>query len=431
MKVCQIYIFFPKYTESVDALAYLYTYTSIHRCSLYIKYNQQFDTSCCSMLFYPVPRLVSPCVSRVLQPSFRAMSSSPEVTFKVVKDAGIITLNRPKVLNALTFPMIRLIYPQLKQWQDQLKMVIIEGSGEKAFCAGGDIRAITSIRGSEDQTAFFKEEYVLNNLIGSFKIPYIALIDGITMGGGVGLSVHGKYRIASERTMFAMPETGIGLIPDVGGGYFLPRLPGELGMYLALMGHRLKGADCVHAGVATHGCESGQFPQLKEDLLNVKDTQEINAILEKYSKAFMSQQTAFSLESKLDAINECFSSREGVLDIVKRLEAFQSDPEWAQKELKTLGRLSPTSLAVTFRQMRTGGKLKTLGEVLEMEYRLVCRCCEDHDFYEGVRALLVDKDNAPQWQPKSISEVTTERVDHYFSPLGGKRDLKLGPTPKM
>lgn len=359
------------------------------------------------------------------------MSSSPEVTFKVVNDAGIITLNRPKTLNALSMPMIRLIYPQLKQWQEQLKLVIIEGSGEKAFCAGGDIRAITSIKGSDEQTGFFKEEYILNNLIGTFKIPYIALIDGITMGGGVGLSIHGKYRVATERTMFAMPETGIGLVPDVGGGYFLPRLQGELGMYLGLMGHRVKGADCVHAGLATHGCESGHLEQLKDDLVKVKDSQEIQEVLQKYSKAFMSQHKSFSLESKMEAINECFSSQEGVLDIVKRLKTCQSYPEWAQRELKTMGRLSPTSLAVTFRQIRTGAKLNSLADVLEMEYRLVCRCCEDQDFYEGVRALLVDKDNSPQWQPKTLEEITPERVAHYFSPLGNGKDLNLGPSSKM
>eukprot|EP00095_Tigriopus_kingsejongensis_P001074 snap_masked-scaffold1123_size61443-processed-gene-0.5 protein:Tk01074 transcript:snap_masked-scaffold1123_size61443-processed-gene-0.5-mRNA-1 annotation:"hypothetical protein CAPTEDRAFT_181091" len=351
--------------------------------------------------------------------------SEAEVYFNVVNDAGIITLNRPMAMNALNLPMVQQIYPQLKAWEDHLKLVIIEGAGEKAFCAGGDIRAITESQGASNQTDFFKEEYILNHLIGTLKIPYVALIDGITMGGGVGLSVHGQYRVATERTVFAMPETGIGLIPDVGGGFFLPRLQGELGMFLALTGHRLKGSDCVHVGVATHGCPSESLDALKNEIIQVKDTRDIASILEGRSQSFLGHAKPFSLAPKLDSINECFKSHLGVDDILQALESHSQDPEWARQLIKTIQKMSPTSLAVTFRQLRNGAGHKTLAETLAMEFRLVNRCCEDCDFYEGVRAVLVDRDNAPKWVPSSLAEVTTDKLNHYFSPLSDGRDLSL------
>ena len=190
--------------------------------------------------------------------------NNKEVVFDVQNNKGIITLNRPKSLNALNLPMIDEIYPVLKKWnEEKLDMVIIEGAGSKSFCAGGDVVAVTSapadIKGTEKQTEFFKKEYKLNHLIGTLDVPYIALIDGITMGGGVGLSVHGMFRVCTEQTLFAMPETGIGLFPDVGGSFFMPKLKGGLGMYLALTGYRLKSVDCLHAGIATHICKQEEL----------------------------------------------------------------------------------------------------------------------------------------------------------------------------
>ncbi|CAL8387647.1 unnamed protein product, partial [Gadus morhua 'NCC'] len=205
-------------------------------------------------------RFRSICRLQRLQAHMMSSASAPEVLLEKVGRAGVITLNRPKAMNALNLTMTRLLYPQLKEWEtdEQTDIVIIKGAGGRAFCAGGDIIAVTEAGKSGDPLAqdFFREEYVLNNTIGMYKKPYIALIDGITMGGGVGLSVHGRFRVATEKTVFAMPETAIGLFPDVGGGYFLPRLQGKLGMFLALTGFRLKGRDVQRVGVASHFVES-------------------------------------------------------------------------------------------------------------------------------------------------------------------------------
>ena len=355
------------------------------------------------------------------------LCNNDEVTFNIKNNKGVITLNRPKSLNALNLPMINEMYPILKKWsQENRDMVIIEGAGTKAFCAGGDVVAVTTapqeIRGTEKQTEFFKKEYQLNHLIGTLGIPYVALIDGITMGGGVGLSVHGKYRVATEHTLFAMPETGIGLFPDVGGSFFMPKLKGGLGMYLALTGYRLKGADCVHAGIATHICKQQEIENLKNDLLNLENNAEDNiiAVLNKYDSEFPKEK--FTLENLLPNIDECFM-KESVEEILKCLDS--KDDSWSTKTRKQFNSFSPTSVKITFEQLSRGKQLSTLKECLQMEYRLACRCCEDSDFYEGIRALLIDKDKNPQWQPSSIAEVTESIVERYFSQLPSGRELKL------
>ncbi|XP_045875656.1 3-hydroxyisobutyryl-CoA hydrolase, mitochondrial isoform X4 [Meles meles] len=265
--------------------------------------------------------------------------------------AGVITLNRPKFLNALNLSMIRHIYPQLKNWEQDPEtfLIIIKGTGGKAFCAGGDIRVIAEAGKANQKIAqdFFREEYTLNNAIGSCRKPYVALIHGITMGGGVGLSVHGQFRVATEKSLFAMPETAIGLFPDVGGGYFLPRLRGKLGYFLALTGFRLKGRDVYAAGIATHFVDSE----------------------------------------------------------------------------KIINKMSPTSLKITLRQLIEGSS-KTLQEVFTMEYRLSQACMGGHDFFEGVRAVLIDKDQSPKWKPADLKEVTDEDLNNYFKSLGSN-DLKF------
>jgi len=342
-----------------------------------------------------------------------------DVLFSTNNNVGIITLNRPKALNALNLSMIRKIYPKLKEWQDQVKMVIIEGAGEKAFCAGGDIRAITDSKGSPSQGDFFREEYQLNHLTSTCRVPYIALINGITMGGGVGLSVHGRFRVCNERTVFAMPETGIGLVPDVGGGHFLPRLSGQLGMFLALTGHRLKGIDCLHAGVATHACPNDQFEKLKEDLIAVEDVEKVGEVLDSYTKKF--GENRFSISEKMQLIDRCFA-RGSIEEILGALD--NSGDPWAEKLAVNMRKMSPTSMKVTFNQIRRGKHIP-LSEVLKMEYRLVRRCCEDSDFYEGVRAVLVDRDNDPKWNPCDLEGVTDKMVERYFSKLPDDEELKL------
>ncbi|XP_050715797.1 3-hydroxyisobutyryl-CoA hydrolase, mitochondrial-like isoform X1 [Eriocheir sinensis] len=367
-------------------------------------------------------------VQSVLRPLHsRTMAASlPVAILQEVGDKGVITLNRPKALNALNHDMIQLIHPRLKEWESTKSMVIIKGMGEKAFCAGGDVRAIVETAGQPNAIGeyFFRDEYILNCLIGTLHIPYIALIDGITMGGGVGLSVHGQYRVATERTVFAMPETGIGLFPDVGGSHFLPRLGGRLGMFLALTGHRLKGRDVLKAGIATHVCDGARIEELEESLLSLQSPypEDIAAVLEKFhEESTFNKGEPFSLQSVLPKIQSCFTGA-SVEEIFGNLE--KNGSEWAEKQLKILKKMSPTSLKVTFEQLERGTHL-TLQECLAMEYRIVKRIYKGHDFSEGIRAVLVDRDNNPQWKPKNLEEVTTEVVEEHFAPLPEEEELEL------
>jgi len=358
--------------------------------------------------------------------SFRTMSTLPDVLLETKKSTGIITLNRPKALNALNLNMVRAIYPQLIKWKDGgVKQVIVKGSGGKAFCAGGDIKSLVDSVISQGtlHKEFFKEEYILDNAIGTLPLPYIALIDGIVMGGGVGVSVHGRFRVATEKTVFAMPETGIGLFPDVGGGFFLPRLKGQLGTFLALTGFRLKGVDVFRSGVATHYCDSSRLPQLEEDLVAMADPgfESVEAVLRDYHENSQIDSKPFVLEEHLTTIEEAFNAS-SVEEIVANLR--QVGTPWALKQVDVLAKMSPTSLKITLRQMRLGANL-SLQDVLNMEYRLSQACLNDHDFPEGVRAIIIDKDNTPIWQPKSLNEVTNLRVEKYFQPLPEEEELRL------
>ncbi|KAK2586338.1 hypothetical protein KPH14_010631 [Odynerus spinipes] len=356
----------------------------------------------------------------------RLMSTSTkvdEVLIDDVKDKGIITLNRPQALNALNHSMVQKIYPVLKEWESNKKLVIMQGTGSKAFCAGGDVKAIVTAldtpNGSSLGENFFRHEYTLNYLIGTYKRPYIAIINGITMGGGVGLSVHGKYRIATENTLFAMPETAIGLFPDVGGSYFLPRLKGKLGLYLGLTGYRLKGIDVLHAGIATHYVPSERCHDLKNDLLKLEND-DIEQVLNKYQLKDLNHE--FSLLPYIEKIEKCFSAP-SVEEIINRLN--EDGSEWAKKVVETLLNMSPTSLKVTNKSIEEGGKL-TLGECLKMEFRLSCACLQKNsDFYNGVRALLIDKTQKPMWNPKSLNEVTDEYINQRFQKLPDEKELQL------
>ncbi|XP_062972328.1 3-hydroxyisobutyryl-CoA hydrolase, mitochondrial [Elgaria multicarinata webbii] len=357
----------------------------------------------------------------------RTMGTSAEVLFEKRGCAGVITMNRPQALNALNLPMIRQIHPQLKKWEQDpdTSLIIIKGAGDKAFCAGGDIRAITEAGKSGDRLAqdFFREEYILNNAIGTCQKTYVALIDGITMGGGVGLSVHGHFRIASEKTLFAMPETAIGLFPDVGGGYFLPKLSGKLGYFLALTGFRLKGRDVHKAGIATHFVEAEKMAALEKDLTELKSPSKENVadILDSYhKKCKLDQEKEFILGEHMDKINSLFSAN-SMEEIVQKLKTDGSP--FALHQVKTISKMSPTSLKMTFRQLREGASL-SLQDVLIMEYRLSQACMRGHDFHEGVRAVLIDKDQSPKWKPAVLEEVTDEFLDSCFKSLGSD-DLKL------
>ncbi|XP_039750088.1 3-hydroxyisobutyryl-CoA hydrolase, mitochondrial [Pararge aegeria] len=355
---------------------------------------------------------ILPQVTAVLK---RTMSTQePDVLFETVNNAGIITLNRPKALNSLNTSMVTKLLPQLQEMETSKTLVIIKGAGDKAFCAGGDVKAaIDKVEGP----IFFHTEYNVNYLIGKYKIPYIAFLNGITMGGGLGLSVHGRYRVATEKTMIAMPETKIGLFPDVGGSYFLPRLQVNLGLYLGLTGDRLKGKDVVKAGIATHFVSSKRLYELEKLLLRCTSDIEVDNLLNKFNEP----PEEFSLAPNIKHINYCFAAST-VEEIIERLEKVQND--WSVKTIETLHQMCPGSLKITMRALQRGAQLD-LPQCLKMEYRLACRATENHDFPEGVRALLIDKDNNPQWKHKTLAEVDDDYVEDYFKKLPQDRELQF------
>jgi len=309
---------------------------------------------------------------------------------------GRIVLNRPKALNALDQPMIRAIAAALSAWRDDpsVHAVTIEGAGGRAFCAGGDIRAIRDAALAGDAAwihGFFHEEYTLNRMIAEYPKPYIALIDGICMGGGIGVSVHGRYRVATEAALFAMPETGIALFPDVGASYFLPRLPGALGMYLGLTGTRLKGADAVHAGFATHF-----VPQsLLADLAAALARDGVAALAE-----FVVALPAFSLAEARPAIDRAF--RAGSVAAI--FAALEEEGDWGQATLAILRAASPSSLLWSFGIIRRGASHE-LPACLAAELKLTAGVTAHPDFAEGVRAMIIDKDRAPKWVPARLEDV--------------------------
>lgn len=323
---------------------------------------------------------------------------------------GVVTLNRPKALNALTLPMIRAIKPRVDQWgtRGDIGHVIIEGAGGKAFCAGGDIRALHDWgrAGNAVFLDFYREEYTLNTTIKRFPKPYVALLDGITMGGGVGLSVHGSHRVATENLVFAMPETGIGFFPDVGGTWFLPRCPGQTGMYLGLTGARLKAADSLLIGIATHYVPSSKLGALRDALIDAEDIDQTIA-------PFAENPEPAPIERLQDDIDRHFSA-DSVEAILASLDA--DGGEWAAKTAALIRQKSPVALKVTYRQIREGAHL-TFEECMALEYRLVNQVFVDHDFFEGIRAIVIDKDQTPRWMPERLEDVSDSMVDAYFSPV--------------
>jgi enoyl-CoA hydratase/carnithine racemase len=319
---------------------------------------------------------------------------------------GRILLNRPKALNALTLPMIRDCTRVLRDWADDphVHAVVVAGAGDRAFCAGGDIRALRDAGVAGDQAfvdSFFAEEYALNLLIATYPKPYVALIDGLCMGGGIGVSVHAPYRVATEQAAFAMPETAIGFFPDIGATFFLPRLPGELGTYLGLTGARMTGADAVHAGFATHFTPRARLDELAAAL--AKDG--VAALA-----AFDETLPRFSLAPHRAAIDHCFSA-DTVSGIVARLRG--DDTDWARSALRALGSASPSALHWTLRALRRGREL-TLKQALDAEFALTRSTMAHPDFAEGVRAMVVDKDRQPRWQPARIEDVNPAAIEALF-----------------
>jgi enoyl-CoA hydratase len=320
---------------------------------------------------------------------------------------GLLTLNRPSALNALTHEMIGALAAQLYAWvtDDAIETVAIRGEGDRAFCAGGDIRAVQQsvIAGNSAGEALLRDEYRLNALIGAYPKPYVALLHGITMGGGAGVSVHGRYRLADATLDFAMPETGIGFIPDVGSSHFLSRCPGEAGMYLALTGMRIGLGDALDLKLVTQAVERADFAAVLDKLsqgLAVED-----AIAPHVRKV-----GAGPLAPHRRRIDTIFAAA-SMEAIMERLD--RDGSEFARQTAQIIRTRSPQSLKIVFRQIRAAAHLN-LRECLSMEFRLATRVLASHDFREGVRAALVDKDRSPKWQPASLAGVVD--VDAFFAP---------------
>jgi enoyl-CoA hydratase len=346
-----------------------------------------------------------------------------DILFERRGTAGLVALNRPHALNAVSHDMVRLLAQQLAEWENDpaVTRVIITANCGRAFSAGGDLRALYDLgrAGHYDEAlGFFRDEYALNARIKRYRKPYVALIDGIVMGGGVGVSVHGSHRVAGDRFMFAMPEVGIGFFPDIGATWFLPRLPGELGSYCALTGERLNVADGVAAGVATHRVASAKFPELVEALCSAVS---VDALL----GAFAEPAGEGPVMARRIAIDRLLQG-ERVEDILGRLDAEAAtngtDAAFAQATAALIRTKSPTSLKIVLAQMRRGSRLD-FTECMRTEFRIVSRVMRGHDFYEGIRAVIVDKDQAPRWQPPTLDAVSAAEVERHFAPLESELDL--------
>ena len=332
-----------------------------------------------------------------------------------------ITLNRPQALHALNTQMCRDMIAALLAWRDDdsVRAVLLDHApGTRGFCAGGDIRMLAESGRADGREAreFFYTEYQLNHLLFSYPKPIVALIDGVTMGGGVGISMPARFRIATENTTYAMPETGIGLLPDVGGGWYLPRKPGQIGMWLALTGARLKAADCLIAGVATHHMPNEILAAARAQIAGAAQTHDVARALESGLDALgegAGRPKELTPEN-LERINRIFALG-SVEAIVAALVADGSD--WAKAQLATLQTKSPQTLKVAFRQLREGAVMGSFEDEMRQEYRIGARVVQRHDFIEGVRALIVEKDNKPVWNPPDLAGVTDAMLDEIFAPL--------------
>lgn len=326
---------------------------------------------------------------------------------------GLLTLNRPHALNALNDAMVDGLRAALDDWRmdDTVRHVMIRGTGPKAFCAGGDIRLMHDLgRAGKHDVAldFWAREYRLNSVIQHYPKPYIALIDGIVMGGGVGVSLHGSHRLAGPNYLFAMPEVGIGFFPDVGASYALPRLRGAVGAWLAVTGARIRRADALELGLATHAVRADCEEELLMHLMaGVPVEAAIARVVEHDQDA--------PIRSRLEAINRHFS-HDTVGEVLASLEAAGPEDAFAHEALALMRAKSPMSMAIAIEQVRRGKSLD-FNAAMVMEYRIVSRLVHDPDFYEGVRALIIDKDNHPRWNPSRIEDVDPAKVAAHFEPL--------------
>jgi enoyl-CoA hydratase len=336
--------------------------------------------------------------------------------------SGTVFLNRPQALNAITLNMVRELTHALDAWQHDpaVKHVVVTAAASKAFSAGGDIRLLYEQGCAGDHAAqldFWREEYRLNRRIRLYPKPYVALVDGIVMGGGVGVSLHGSQRIAGDKFSFAMPEVGIGFFPDVGATYFLPRLPGKTGMYLALTGLRANAADAVHLGLASAYVPSARLGDLAEALSGGEPADAAVARLRR-------DIAAGPIIANRALIDRCFSGA-SPSDILARLDT--ESLAFAADAAKAMRAKAPLSLEIAYRQMSVGAKL-SIDEAMQMEFRIVSRVCRGKDFYEGIRATILDKDFAPRWSHARLADVSSEEADAYFTPLPTSEELAFAES---
>ena len=356
------------------------------------------------------------------------MSETDDILLERRGALGLVTLNRPKALNTLSLAMYRVMDPKLLEWGSDptVRAIVVRGAGDRAFCAGGDVRAIYDARAhpqgrpGDYKADFFREEYRLIERVHRFPRPYIALMDGIAMGGGMGVSVNGSHRVATERSLCAMPEVHIGLFPDVGATRYLNLCPGKIGLYLALTGARIEAADMLYCGFATHYVRHERIADLVEALARTdwragEERAQADAVLERYRES----PGAPPLSTLRPEIDRCFAgaSIEAILEALAR-----EGSDWARETRATIERASPISLKITFHQIKLGEAGMDIEAALALEYRMTQHVMAAHDFYEGIRAVLVDKDQNPRWQPASLADVGEAEVARYFESLG-EREL--------
>jgi enoyl-CoA hydratase len=348
---------------------------------------------------------------------------SDEVLIRREGRAGRITMNRPKALNSLTHAMVGRIWEALLAWREDpaVELVLLDGAGDRGLCAGGDVRSLYESRtqGSGFARAFWRDEYRLNALIGRYPKPFVALQEGIVMGGGIGLSGHARHRIVTERSRLAMPETGIGLVPDVGGTWLLARAPGELGLYLGLTGDMMRAADAIEARFADAFMPSAKLPALVERLCKTGGGTVADAVA-----ALAEVPGPSELAARRQDMDRAFAGPD-VAAILRALAAMPGD--WAAKTAATLAQKSPKSLALALAAIRNARGLRSLEEALAVEFRLTVRLFEDGEFLEGVRALIVDRDRQPRWQPARLADLPSDLATRYLAPLPADEELTFAP----
>ncbi|MFC8040231.1 enoyl-CoA hydratase/isomerase family protein [Paenarthrobacter sp. NPDC057355] len=346
-------------------------------------------------------------------------TAEEEVLFERRGHLGVVTLNRPKAVNALNHGMVLAMLEQLRAWADDesVETVLVRGAGDRGLCAGGDIVAIYKdmLHGGSETADFWADEYRLNALIANYPKPYVAFMDGLVLGGGVGISAHGSYRVVTERTRTGMPETTIGFVPDVGGTLLLSRAPGEAGTHAALTGAHLSGADALFLGLADYYVPSESLPALAEAL----ESSTAEVAVERFAQAAPYS----ALAAQREWIDDCYAGNDAE-EIVRSLRSAGAE---AVAAAETIEAKSPTSVKVTLESLRRVRGL-SLEEALDQEYRVGLRCLSGPDFREGIRAQVVDKDRNPHWKPATLADVTESDVEGYFAPLGD-RELGLSASP--